>query len=140
MVSAAHFALLNVVSRLAAYRSLLQLHSRWIVAFSSPITSSLQLLLIDDSTQQEVACLEGPCLFRINRAEEYQIFIDNDQQGPNDTIWVHLVIASALLVAKQHKELAHNAAQKAAEQALKGKKPRAGQRFAYTHGDVTFEI
>ena len=75
----------------------------------------------------------------MNRAEEYQIFVDN-QQGSKDSIWVHLVIFSALLVAKQHKEMSHNAAQKAADQALKNKKPRAGQRFAYTYGDVTFEI
>lgn len=73
----------------------------------SAFTSSLELLLLDDSTQQEVACLEGPCLFRMHRAEQYQIFIDNSQQGSKDDMWVRLVIASALLVAKQEKKVCH---------------------------------
>lgn len=116
------------------------LSCRWIVSFSSAITPSLQLLLVDDSTKQEVACLEGPCLFRMHRAEQYQIFIDNSQQGSQDHMWVRLVIASALLMAKQEKKVLQDAAHKSAEQVGRGQKRRSGQRFALNNGNVTFEI
>lgn len=76
----------------------------------------------------------------MNRAEQYQIFIDNNQQGSEDDLWVRLVIVSALLVAKQHNKESFGAAQKLAEQAGRGKKHRPGQRFAIAHGDMTFEI
>ena len=110
------------------------------MSFSSVIASSLQLLLIDDSTQREVACLEGPCLFRMHRGEQYQIFIDNSQQGSKGDTWVHLVIASALLVAKQEVKALQDAAHKAAEQVGQSQKRRQGQRFALGNGTVTFEI
>ena len=67
------FCLAKQLYGLAALSPVLPLHCdcRWIVSFSSPITSSVQLLLFDDSTQQELAFLEQLCLFRMNRAEEY---------------------------------------------------------------------
>lgn len=78
-------------------------------------------------------------MFRMHRAEQYQIFIDNSQQDSRGDMWVRLVIASALLVAKQEMK-ALQEAHKAAEQGGQGQKQRPGQRFALGNGNVSFEI
>ena len=76
---------------------------RWAVAVPSTITSHLQVLLTEDKTGRELACIEGPGLFRLSNTEEYRIVINGTQQDLNDLLWVRIVIASGLVAAKQQR-------------------------------------
>lgn len=77
---------------------------RWVVSVSSAITPHLNVLLIEDNTGRELACIEGPGLFRLSSTEEYRIVINGSQQELHDLLWVRIVIASGLVAAKQQRK------------------------------------
>ena len=73
------------------------------VSASSAITSHLHILLVEDNTGRELACIEGPGPFRLSSTEEYRIVINGSQQELHDLLWVRIVLASGLVAAKQQR-------------------------------------
>ena len=69
---------------------------------SSASPKPLQLLLVEDKTGQEFACIEGPGAFSMRTTDEYKILITNIVAC--DLLWVRIVIASGLVAAKQQRK------------------------------------
>ncbi len=67
-------------------------------------TLNVQVRLIEHNTEQEVACVEGPGLFRTKTAEEYKITVSGCPADLQDDLWIRLVIVTGLLAAKQQRK------------------------------------
>ena len=73
---------------------------RWVSGASTFSGKRLQIMLDDETTGQELACLEGPRSL-LQKTEPDTLVIRGNKQELGDTEWVRLVVGSALVKAWQ---------------------------------------
>ncbi|DBA75629.1 TPA: hypothetical protein ACH3X2_14286 [Trebouxia sp. C0005] len=73
---------------------------RWVSGASTFSGKRLQIMLDDETTGQELACLEGPRSL-LHKTEPDTLVIRGNEQELGDPEWVRLVVGSALVKAWQ---------------------------------------
>lgn len=73
---------------------------RWVSGASTFSGKRLQIMLDDETTGQQLACLEGPRSL-LHKSEPDTLVIRGNKQELGDTEWVRLVVGSALVKAWQ---------------------------------------
>ena len=73
---------------------------RWVSGSSTFTGTRLQIMLDDEGTGQELACLEGPRSL-LHKTEPDTLVIRGNKQELGDPEWVKMVVGSALVKAWQ---------------------------------------
>lgn len=92
---------------------------------SSFIASQVQTVLVEDSTGQGVACVQGLEAFSMKTCEQHKIFLIGSQEDLKNQLWVRMVVTSGLVAARQPRKQSKKANSRATS-------------FAPASGDVLF--